>query len=370
MVSSEEESGVYGALIAILNHQYNQYISGRVSLRLSENFGYNVQTDFNPGSDILVKFQYDNYRLEGSNFSIITNKQITDSLFAEISLSLLKPDIQFRIFYTIPKPIYTQTFDLTCGATSLSLKYTNELIPDTSKLHLSGEIGLSDTNISTGYCHILNNDTKVAVHSVLSLTKGLIWKLKFQRGPCRYIIPIYYYTLPTLYDYGLYTVIPTAMYMLFKYFIYPYYKDLRDVKSLRKQLENDEEYSFRRIKANSAIQIMRVNAETNKEREKEINGLVIMEAYYYPKTDKTRQSQFVQDVTIPLQHLVRDSKLKLYNGSRSNLLGFYKVDDVEMELYIRYEFNGFVYDITVDDETGVAIPSYRAVKLGKNDIVS
>lgn len=370
MVSSEEDTGVYGALVAILNHQYNQYINGRVSLRLSENFGYSLQTDINPGSDVLVKLQYDHNRLEGRNFTISTNKQITDSLFAEISLCLLKSDIQFRVFYTIPRPIHTQTFDLNCGATSISLKYTNELIPDTSKVHLSGEIGFTDSNISTGYCHILNNDTKVAVHSVLSLTNGLIWKLKFQRGPCRYIIPIYYYTLPALVDYGIYTIIPTAMYLLYKYFIYPYYKDLKEVNSLRKQLENDEEYSFRRIQANSQIEVMKNTAETNKEKEKEKNGFVILEAYYYPKTDSSKQSQFVQNVTIPLQYFVRESKLKLYNGSRSNLLGFYKVEDVEMELYIRYEYNGSVYEITLDDEKAIALPSYKAVRMGDSNVIS
>ena len=88
------------------------------------------------------------------------------------------------------------------------------------------------------------------------------------------------------------------------------------------------------------------------------------------------------DVTVPLQFFVNDSQLRLHATSKAGLLGFYNPlvgeyhahDDVvdasssaaaaHPQLYVRYAYDGAVFEATFDDEQQVVLPSRYAQAMG------
>lgn len=141
------------------------------------------------------------------------------------------------------------------------------------------------------------------------------------------------------------------------------------MKELEKQKDYEEKYILLRVAANSQKSIMLDKAKKNMEEEKEKNGLIIEKAIYYPKNDPQMKTEFVQDVTIPLQYFVNESKLELYLSSKSGLLGFYQVNDLDMVLYIRYIYNNDLYEITINDKDSIILPAYKALKMGNSKLI-
>ncbi|DAZ93601.1 TPA: hypothetical protein N0F65_003651 [Lagenidium giganteum] len=80
------------------------------------------------------------------------------------------------------------------------------------------------------------------------------------------------------------------------------------------------------------------------------------------------------DVTIPLRFFVNDSSLTLHGSSKAGLLGFYnpcagqtvdgKNELPTPKLYVRYAYDGLVFEATFDDNQTVNLPSRYAQAMG------
>lgn len=113
---------------------------------------------------------------------------------------------------------------------------------------------------------------------------------------------------------------------------------------------------------------MKSIAEKKKHVEEEKQGLVILQAVYGDAEairvpSKVKQMEDGIDVTIPLQFMTDNSKLRLYAGSKKEYMGFWKSSE-KCRLYVRYCFNEKVYEVEVEDDEPLYLPTFRANCMG------
>ncbi|CEM11220.1 unnamed protein product [Vitrella brassicaformis CCMP3155] len=104
-------------------------------------------------------------------------------------------------------------------------------------------------------------------------------------------------------------------------------------------------------------------SEESRDRERSRSGLVI-EAGRYGHPKLLRQdppsSLFIVDVTVPLMHQVRESRLELSCAPKAQLVGFANpcadLNGVQPQLYIRYRYGGQVFHRVFLDRDGVLLP--------------
>lgn len=97
------------------------------------------------------------------------------------------------------------------------------------------------------------------------------------------------------------------------------------------------------------------------EQEEARKGLVILQASYgqlvVEGKDDLALSPEVVDVTIPLQCLVKDSKLILQEASKCSLPGFYDpCPGEDKNLRVRYLFHAVTHEVTIADTESLRIP--------------
>ena len=131
-----------------------------------------------------------------------------------------------------------------------------------------------------------------------------------------------------------------------------------------------------RLAALSQQEMMKGIAEKKRREEEKKKGLVIRAASYGSAAnigipEKVKNMEEVIDVTIPIQFMVKDSRVRLYAGSKQDYMGFWNPvsKDSSCRLYVRYSFNGKVYEIEVDGDEPLYLPTCRANCLGEEDEV-
>ena len=133
-----------------------------------------------------------------------------------------------------------------------------------------------------------------------------------------------------------------------------------------------------RLAAVSQQEMMQSYANSIRKLELERKGLVILQAFYGDAVaigvpEMVRTMKGALDVTVALQFMVKDSKLRLYAGSKKEYMGFCNLaeEGAKVKLYVRYSFNGFVYEIEVEDLEPLYLPAFRATLLGnENEVCS
>lgn len=89
-------------------------------------------------------------------------------------------------------------------------------------------------------------------------------------------------------------------------------------------------------------------------------GLIVVNAWYGKfVNDKSKKSEKAKviDVTVPLQCLVKDSKLILTEASKAGLPGFYDpCVGEEKSLRVLYQFRGVLHQVMVPDSEALRIP--------------
>ncbi|KAG7472209.1 hypothetical protein MATL_G00106520 [Megalops atlanticus] len=112
--------------------------------------------------------------------------------------------------------------------------------------------------------------------------------------------------------------------------------------------------------AESAVLLMQESVRRIIEAEESRLGLIILNAWYGKfVTDNSRKHERAKviDVTVPLQCLVKDSKLILTEATKSGLPGFYDpCVGEEKSLKVLYQFRGVMHQVLSGDTEPLRIP--------------
>uniref|UniRef100_A0A5F8H298 DnaJ homolog subfamily C member 11 n=1 Tax=Monodelphis domestica TaxID=13616 RepID=A0A5F8H298_MONDO len=133
------------------------------------------------------------------------------------------------------------------------------------------------------------------------------------------------------------------------------------IKELEKQRESTAtDILQKKQEAESAVRLMQESVRRIIEAEESRMGLIILNAWYGKfVNDKSRKNEKAKviDVTVPLQCLVKDSKLILTEASKAGLPGFYDpCVGEEKSLKVLYQFRGVLHQVMVTDGEALRIP--------------
>ncbi|XP_067095977.1 dnaJ homolog subfamily C member 11a [Osmerus mordax] len=210
-------------------------------------------------------------------------------------------------------------------------------------------------------------ERKISRHSVLGATvsvgvpQGVSLKIKLNRANQTYFFPIHLtdQLLPSAVFYA--TVGPLVFYLVIqRLVIRPFVRAQKD-QDLEKQRESSaSDISKKRQEAESAVLLMQESVRRIIETEESRLGLIILNAWYGKfVTDNSRRHERAKviDVTVPLQCLVKDSKLILTEAIKSGLPGFYDpCVGEEKSLKVLYQFRGVMHQVLSGDMEALRIP--------------
>ncbi|XP_064350182.1 dnaJ homolog subfamily C member 11 isoform X1 [Camelus dromedarius] len=216
-------------------------------------------------------------------------------------------------------------------------------------------------------------ERKISRHSVLGaavsvgVPQGVSLKIKesvhfmLNRASQTYFFPIHLtdQLLPSAVFYA--TVGPLVAYFaMHRLIIKPYLRAQKE-KELEKQRESTAtDILQKKQEAEAAVRLMQESVRRIIEAEESRMGLIIVNAWYGKfVNDKSRKSEKVKviDVTVPLQCLVKDSKLILTEASKAGLPGFYDpCVGEEKNLKVLYQFRGVLHQVMALDSEALRIP--------------
>ncbi|KAM8866843.1 dnaJ homolog subfamily C member 11-like [Synchiropus picturatus] len=242
--------------------------------------------------------------------------------------------------------------------TSYQYKFQDE---DQTKVKGSLKTGWFGTVVEYGA------ERKISRHSVLSATvsvgvpQGVTLKIKLARASQTYLFPVHLtdHVLPSAVFYA--TVGPLLIYLaVHKLIIIPYTKAQKeqDLELQRKSSATD--IAKKKQEAESAVLLMQESVRRIIEAEESKMGLIILNAWYGKFVSDATQKQEkakVIDVTVPLQCLVKDSKLILTEASKAGLPGFYDpCVGEDKSLKLLYQFRGVMHQVISADTEPLRIP--------------
>uniref|UniRef100_F7DXT7 DnaJ homolog subfamily C member 11 n=1 Tax=Equus caballus TaxID=9796 RepID=F7DXT7_HORSE len=210
-------------------------------------------------------------------------------------------------------------------------------------------------------------ERKISRHSVLGaavsigVPQGVSLKVKLNRASQTYFFPIHLtdQLLPSAVFYA--TVGPLVVYFaMHRLIIKPYLRAQKE-KELEKQRESTAtDILQKKQEAEAAVRLMQESVRRIIEAEESRMGLIIVNAWYGKfVNDKSKKSEKVKviDVTVPLQCLVKDSKLILTEASKAGLPGFYDpCVGEEKNLKVLYQFRGVLHQVMALDSEALRIP--------------
>ncbi|XP_069804230.1 dnaJ homolog subfamily C member 11 [Dendropsophus ebraccatus] len=257
---------------------------------------------------------------------------------------------------------FTMAFQLGIPHSFMMVSYQHKF-QDEEQTRLKGSIkaGFFGTLVEYGA------ERKISRHSVLGATvsvgvpQGVSLKVKLNRASQTYFFPIHLtdQLLPSAVFYA--TVGPLIIYVaMHRLIIKPYLKAQKE-KDLEKQRENSaSDILQKKQEAEAAVRLMQESVRRIIEAEESRMGLIILNAWYGKfVTDNSRRNERVKviDVTVPLQCLVKDSKLILTEASKAGLPGFYDpCVGEDKSLKILYQFRGVLHQVMSGDNEALRIP--------------
>ncbi|XP_018533196.1 dnaJ homolog subfamily C member 11 [Lates calcarifer] len=210
-------------------------------------------------------------------------------------------------------------------------------------------------------------ERKISRHSVLSATvsigvpQGVTLKIKLARASQTYLFPVHLtdQLLPSAVFYA--TVGPLLVYMaVHRLVIIPYTQAQKEQELELQRKSSATDIAKKKQEAESAVLLMQESVRRIIEAEESKMGLIILNAWYGKFVSDTSQKQEkakVIDVTVPLQCLVKDSKLILTEASKAGLPGFYDpCVGEEKSLKLLYQFRGVMHQVISADTEPLRIP--------------
>ncbi|XP_076610669.1 dnaJ homolog subfamily C member 11-like [Chaetodon auriga] len=210
-------------------------------------------------------------------------------------------------------------------------------------------------------------ERKISRHSVLSATvsigvpQGVTLKIKLARASQTYLFPVHLtdQLLPSAVFYA--TVGPLLVYLaIHRLIIIPYTQAQKEQELELQRKSSATDIAKKKQEAESAVLLMQESVRRIIEAEESKMGLIILNAWYGKFVSDTSQKQDkakVIDVTVPLQCLVKDSKLILTESSKAGLPGFYDpCVGEEKSLKLLYQFRGVMHQVISADTDSLRIP--------------
>uniref|UniRef100_A0A8C5CRW4 DnaJ homolog subfamily C member 11-like n=1 Tax=Gadus morhua TaxID=8049 RepID=A0A8C5CRW4_GADMO len=210
-------------------------------------------------------------------------------------------------------------------------------------------------------------ERKISRHSVLSATvsmgipQGVTLKIRLSRASQTYLFPIHLtdQLLPSAVFYA--TVGPLLLYVaVHRLIVIPYTRAQKREPSVTFGLFL--RLSSSSLSSSSVLQVLLMQESVRRiiEGEESKMGLIILNAWYGKFVTDTSQKQEraqVIDVTVPLQCMVKDSKLCLTEASKVGLPGFYDpCVGEEKSLKLLYQFRGVLHQVLSADCEALRIP--------------
>ncbi|XP_038866678.1 dnaJ homolog subfamily C member 11-like isoform X1 [Salvelinus namaycush] len=210
-------------------------------------------------------------------------------------------------------------------------------------------------------------ERKISRHSVLGATvsvgvpQGVSLKIKLNRASQTYFFPIHLtdQLLPSAVFYA--TVGPLVFYLAIQRLVIRPYVRAQKEHDLEKHRESSaSDIARKRQEAESAVLLMQESVRRIIETEESKMGLIILNAWYGKfVTDNSQKHERAKviDVTVPLQCLVKDSKLILTEATKSGLPGFYDpCVGEEKSLKVLYQFQGVMHQVLSPEGEALRIP--------------
>uniref|UniRef100_A0A671LMV9 DnaJ homolog subfamily C member 11 n=1 Tax=Sinocyclocheilus anshuiensis TaxID=1608454 RepID=A0A671LMV9_9TELE len=210
-------------------------------------------------------------------------------------------------------------------------------------------------------------ERKISPHSVLAATvsigvpQGVSLKIRLNRASQTYLFPIHLtdQILPSAVFYA--TVGPLAIYLAVqKLIIMPYVRAQKEQELEKQKEDSASEIARRKQEAEASVLLMQESVKRIIDAEESKMGLIILNAWYgkfVSDNSQKRERAKVIDVTVPLQCLVKDSKLILTEASKAGLPGFYDpCVGEEKSLKLLYQFRGAMHQVLSGDTEPLKIP--------------
>lgn len=242
----------------------------------------------------------------------------------------------------------------------LSLSYEHKLEKHSGRLRGHIKAGTFGAMIEYGLQRKISEHSALAVALSIGVPTGVYLKIKLTRGNQVYNFPIHLCdeVLPSPIFYG--TVAPVVAWVIVRRLIVePYVQQQKAQDIERHRAMHHAQMLARRREAEIAVDLMKEIHRRVVEEEENRRGLIINKSVYGKWLDLSNRdlSDAFTDVTIPLQCLVKDSKLILHDSSKCQLPGFYDpCMGEEKSLYVQYTFHGVQHEVTIQDAESLRIP--------------
>ncbi|XP_023215664.1 dnaJ homolog subfamily C member 11-like [Centruroides sculpturatus] len=372
-------------------HQEKQQSLWQILSSVVVLFGSPVKVEANP---IFMAFAFEVGAGQGFLSSLKVFHRISNRCFSNMQgiLQFTPNGIRPGLSTMIARQLDKHTVGYLTWKTGHRSSMTTTVVWDSNVGHFVGalQFGIPDTFIMASYSRKLHEDgqiqgslklgtfgvqveygceTKVSKHSVLGaslvvgIPAGVTLKIRLNRASQMYVFPLQLSEeiLPSAIFYG--TVVPlVAWYVVKVVVIKPYVNREKKRKAQKAQEANAAKLAEKRQEAKAAISLMQETYNRIREQEETKSGLVITKALYGKLIGIENRSsedldEQVVDVLIPLQCLVKDSRLVLTDSSKSNLPGFYDPCFGEDKyLVIFYKFRNLPHTVTINDLESLRLP--------------
>ncbi|KAH9627789.1 hypothetical protein HF086_000174 [Spodoptera exigua] len=245
------------------------------------------------------------------------------------------------------------------------------------KLRLALKFGTFGAIAEYGAEKKVSQNSSVSAAVMLGVPSGVMLKLKWTCSSQTIVVPIHLCeeVMPSPVFYA--TVVPLVSWLVLKKIILdPIARERQERERQRSMEANFERLQEMQRQARATVELMRETYSRIRSDEEKKKGLVILRALYgklpsgasaheigaeqtgdgISPESPTMMSEVI-DVTIPVQCLIKDSRLELLEASKSELPGFYDpcVGD-DKHLTIQYMFHNNLHCCTVSDSQALVLP--------------
>ncbi|EFN68171.1 DnaJ-like protein subfamily C member 11 [Camponotus floridanus] len=249
----------------------------------------------------------------------------------------------------------------------VSLNYTYKMEEKQLKLRGSVKAGTFGAFLEYGAEKKVSKHSSVSAAVRVGVPTGVTLKIRLSRASQSYTFPIHLCdeVLPAPVFYA--TVAPIITWTVIKKLIIdPVVKERKEREKEKQRELNKSRMMEKQREAKAATELMKETVSRIRAEEESKKGLIITKALYgrfvYPQQDRTTTEESghrdeMIDVTIPLQCLVKDSKLILHKASKSQLPGFYDpCVGEDKQLLVQYLFHTQTHECVIRDDAPLRIP--------------